>query len=138
MVASSNTVHVQQAACLQSINDSMSSNGDSSGSDWLDDQRVRVSFLTLLRHIHCQPRHLEQQPMMIVGACNVVPSTDDGRVHLKSVRSGQPVWTILLDDEDARVGDERIGQAAEGTNGVSVGQVLERPLQPDQIGAGAV
>ena len=116
----------------------MSSNGNSNGSDWLDDQRVRVGFLPLLRQIYRQPRHLEQQPMMIVGACNVVPPADDGGLHLKSVGSGQPVRAVLLDDEEARAGDERIGQTAEGTDGVGVGQVLERPLEPNQIGAGAV
>ena len=116
----------------------MSSNGNSNGSDWLDDQRIRVGFLPLLRQIYRQPRHLEQQPMMIVGACNVVPPADDGGLHLKSVGSGQPVRAVLLDDEEARAGDERIGQTAEGTDGVGVGQVLERPLEPNQIGAGAV
>ena len=116
----------------------MSSNGNSNGSDWLDDQRIRVGFLPLLRQIYRQPRHLEQQPMMIVGARNVVPPADDGGLHLKSVGPGQPVRAVLLDDEDARAGDERIGQTAEGTDGVGVGQVLERPLEPNQIGAGAV
>ena len=116
----------------------MSSNGNSNGSDRLDDQRVRVGFLPLLRQIYRQPRHLEQQPMMVVGARNVVPPADDGGLHLKSVGPGQPVRAVLLDDEEARAGDERIGQTAEGTDGVGVGQVLERPLEPDQIGAGAV
>mmetsp|Transcript_7342 Transcript_7342/g.17456 ORF Transcript_7342/g.17456 Transcript_7342/m.17456 type:complete len:271 (-) Transcript_7342:123-935(-) len=116
----------------------MSSNGNSNGSGWLDDQRIRVGFLPLLRQIYRQPRHLEQQPMMIVGARNVVPPADDGGLHLKSVGPGQPVRAVLLDDEEARAGDERIGQTAEGTDGVGVGQVLERPLEPNQIGAGAV
>ena len=116
----------------------MSSNGNSNGSDWLDDQRVRVGFLPLLRQSYRQPRHLEQQPMMVVGARNVVPPADDGGLHLKSVGPGQPVRAVLLDDEEARAGDERIGQTAEGTDGVGVGQVLERPLEPNQIGAGAV
>ena len=57
---------------------------------------------------------------MVVGARNVVPSADDGGVHLKSVGSGQPVRAVLLDDQDARAGDERVGQTAEGADGVGV------------------